>query len=252
MKCFCFFVFTLLVLSADAQVSGIGARLKIDTISGGSTIPRIVEVFPNSPASDCCVPEGCYIIEVDGVSCGNMVLEELVVRIRGAIGTKLKLLLADNPYGKNAVKYNLTRAPISAMQQKPYDTRAAFYDNFRRVVDIERGQGHTMVLEAELPCGDSVFKVPFDNALYITRCFLLEGKSDEKKKYDITVLMYADINEEDPYALSRTSSTTVGNNVFSEVSGGRLLEGTGEVIIEVKTNGDLGKCMGLGVMVYKY
>jgi S1-C subfamily serine protease len=78
--------------SRPAEVVGIGATLQLQTPDG---LVRIVAILPDSPAARAGLAPGWVIQKVDGMDLAGLRLAECVDRIRGPIGTKVRLELVD-------------------------------------------------------------------------------------------------------------------------------------------------------------
>ena len=75
-----------LLLGCASPVGGIHARMGYSE-SGGL---RVVEV-PEGPASQAGLREGDRIVSIDGDPVRSMVLEDVVERLRGPIGSEVEL-----------------------------------------------------------------------------------------------------------------------------------------------------------------
>jgi carboxyl-terminal processing protease len=94
------------VAYAEERFAGIGiqAALKHNALT-------VIHVIPDSPASKAGLSEGLIIQKIDGAETAGKSLAECVDLIRGKVGTKVKLELADLTHSKtNSVV--LTRATV--------------------------------------------------------------------------------------------------------------------------------------------
>ena len=72
------------------QYSGIGVELKIDTASAQ---PLVERVLPGSPAEQAGVMVGDKIVAIDEAPTKGLPFGEIVVKIRGKLGSQLSLKL---------------------------------------------------------------------------------------------------------------------------------------------------------------
>lgn len=80
--------YEVLTSQTSGELSGVGIRMQKED---GSDELTIVEVLPNSPASDSGLQVGDRIIAIDGVATEDMSLEEASDRIRGEEGSSITL-----------------------------------------------------------------------------------------------------------------------------------------------------------------
>ncbi|HEY9769062.1 MAG TPA: carboxyl-terminal processing protease CtpB [Coleofasciculaceae cyanobacterium] len=80
-----------LTSQTSGELSGIGIRLGVDEKNSQLTI---VEPIPNSPASKAGLAAGDHIVSIDGKPTKSMSLEQASAKIKGEIGTKVKLKIA--------------------------------------------------------------------------------------------------------------------------------------------------------------
>jgi len=90
------------------EVVGIGAAIHFEEQTG--TI-RIMDVVPNSPAEQAGLSAGLIIQKIDDALTTGMRLPECVERIRGPVGTKVRLELVD-PDGNATNTVELTRQKL--------------------------------------------------------------------------------------------------------------------------------------------
>ncbi|MBS1717861.1 MAG: S41 family peptidase [Armatimonadetes bacterium] len=94
-------------VQTHASFVGIGARVESNSLGG-----RFVTIFPNSPAQEAGIIPGDVITAVDGVATAGKTVDEVVDRIRGKEGTKVKVrILRDN---KKVINLTLKRREIIA------------------------------------------------------------------------------------------------------------------------------------------
>ena len=86
---------------------------------------EVLEVYEGSPAEAAGLSEGDFIVEVDGQSVAELGYTPAVEKVRGAIGTKVKLTVAR--YGEeNYLSFEITRAEYvsKTVKTKVYDNVA--------------------------------------------------------------------------------------------------------------------------------
>ena len=91
---------------AQEHVTGVGVALGVET-----NVVKIMKVFPNTPASKAGLSRGLIVQKIDGVATDGKHLKDWVERLRGAVGTKVKLELVDTAKGMTN-KVELTREKI--------------------------------------------------------------------------------------------------------------------------------------------
>lgn len=89
--------------SLEGTFSGVGLMLE-DTPEG----PVIVSVLEGTPAEKAGIQEGERITDVDGENVSEVPLEQIVARVKGEAGTKVRLSLAGGDAGPRELE--LTRA----------------------------------------------------------------------------------------------------------------------------------------------
>lgn len=75
----------------SGELSGIGIQLGIEQETSKLTV---IEPIPNSPASAAGLAAGDHIVKIDGESTENMTLEQASAKIKGEIGTEVKLTIS--------------------------------------------------------------------------------------------------------------------------------------------------------------
>ncbi|MHB1042314.1 MAG: S41 family peptidase [Eubacteriales bacterium] len=93
--------------SINGDYVGIGVRLE-----QGDTYPRIMEVFENSPAISKGLKPGDLILKVDGADLAGDKLTQVVDKIRGPEGTKVRLLIRRE--GEKDFELEVERESVSA------------------------------------------------------------------------------------------------------------------------------------------
>jgi len=93
------------------RFGGIGIEL---TLEGG--VPQIISPIDGTPAASAGIEPGDRIVKVDGVPTAGMDSEEVVKRLRGAVGTKVKLTILRR--GRPPFDVALTRAIVRVVSVK--------------------------------------------------------------------------------------------------------------------------------------
>lgn len=93
--------------SFTGRFEGIGVRLSYEK-------NRIIvnDVFANSPADKAGVKKGYVFIEVDGVNVESDTLDDLVLKVRGKVGTKVKIKFYD-PLSNSNIEKEIVRAAVT-------------------------------------------------------------------------------------------------------------------------------------------
>ncbi|HVH77730.1 MAG TPA: S41 family peptidase [Stellaceae bacterium] len=93
------------------RFGGIGIEL---TLEGG--VPQIISPIDGTPAASAGIEPGDRIVKVDGTPTAGMESEEVVKRLRGAVGTKVKLTILRR--GRPPFDVVLTRAIVRVVSVK--------------------------------------------------------------------------------------------------------------------------------------
>jgi carboxyl-terminal processing protease len=93
------------------QFGGIGIEL---TLEGG--VPQIISPIDGTPAASAGIEPGDRIVKVDGTPTAGMDAEEVVKRLRGAVGTKVTLTILRR--GRPPFDVALTRAIVRVVSVK--------------------------------------------------------------------------------------------------------------------------------------
>lgn len=92
--------------SLSGQFAGIGAVL-----DGKGERPVVQKIIPHSPAAQTGLRPGDRILAVDGTDTKGVSIEDNVKKIRGEIGTKVRLTL-ERPGAKNPVDLTIERGEV--------------------------------------------------------------------------------------------------------------------------------------------
>lgn len=93
------------------RFGGIGIEL---TLEGG--VPQIISPIDGTPAASAGIEPGDRIVKVDGTPTAGMDAEEVVKRLRGAVGTKVTLTILRR--GRQPFDVALTRAIVRVLSVK--------------------------------------------------------------------------------------------------------------------------------------
>ncbi len=236
-------LFCLLSSGAFAQsTGGIGASLKLDTAQNGTTLPKILSIVPNSPAAARNLQAGWYIVTVNGLPCKNKSLEDVVSNIRGAEGTTVKIEIADNPQGKKAIEYTLTRATIATNNNTPLpDPKDAFVMACEQEVKLLKRKGHSIAKAVSSDCGDYFFSFDATEGNYVVKLLALapvntiSAEVYDSRTETLTTSLVAENN-------NSTTATLTANIKMAANSAGVV----SVTIKEPQTN-----CKGMYIIVYK-
>jgi carboxyl-terminal processing protease len=89
--------------------SYVGIGVRIDATEDG--LPRVVAVFPDSPAEGAGLQDGDVIVEVDGQSTTDATIDEVASWVRGEAGTTVTVTVRDDGTGPERT-YEIVRADV--------------------------------------------------------------------------------------------------------------------------------------------
>lgn len=185
-----------------------------------------------------------YIIKVNGVSCLDKTLVEVVGMIRGEVGTTVKVTVADTKEGKNPREYDLMRGSIAAITTQSIDPVAAFNERCEQEVREMKKRGITVVKTFPSECGSYFFNFDAEAQQYRIRVMTLD---EGTKSFTIGARVFDNANEKEATEISKY-----------DVKGGTgLLEGTvgfkkaGVGTIGVQLHDEGKKCKAMYVVVCK-
>jgi carboxyl-terminal processing protease len=95
--------------SESLSGSYVGIGVRIDSNDAG--LPRVVEVFPGSPAEGAGIKADDVIIEVDGQSTAGRTVDEVATWVRGESGTTVKVTVSAEGTGPER-SYDIVRADV--------------------------------------------------------------------------------------------------------------------------------------------
>ncbi len=96
---------------ADAlSGSYVGIGVRVEPAEDGR--PRVVSVFPNSPAEKAGVKAGDVIVSVDGKATEGREMDTVLTEVRGVAGTNVKITVQADGTGPERT-YDITRADVA-------------------------------------------------------------------------------------------------------------------------------------------
>ena len=254
-KILLFFLFTNLVLTASVaqNIGGIGAQLFLDT-AGGHTMPRIQGLVPNTPAYQYLNATD-YIIKVDGVSCKDKTIEEVVAMIRGEAGTNVKITVADTKEGKRPRDYDLQRVgmQLPASAPPPPDPLTAFNTDCENEVKLLKRQHSEIVKALTSDCGDFFFNFNAEKGQYHICVLAMEekGTTANTPGFYATAKVFDGDNEAAAIPLSKAAPKDGGKYVAAQLEGTVTFKKTSVGTIAINIHDDVKKCRGMYIIVYK-
>jgi len=90
--------------------SYVGIGVRVDAATDGR--PKVVSVFPSSPADKAGIQTGDVIVSVDGTSSTGRTLDQVATSIRGKSGTTVTVIVSADGTGPERT-YTLTRADVA-------------------------------------------------------------------------------------------------------------------------------------------
>ncbi len=248
-----FFIFCLALLqnSAHAQnIGGIGAQLFLDT-AGGHSMPQIQSLVPGTAAYQSLNATD-YIIKVNDVSCLDKTMVEVVGMIRGEVGTKVHVTVADTKDGKNPRDYDLVRGAISSITTKSIDPVAAFTEQCEQEVRDMKKRGVTVVKTFPSDCGNYFFNFDAEAQTYTIRVMVLEGTGDDATKpFNIMARVFDNANEKDVTEISRYRTENTGSYTRGLLDGTATFKKAGVGLVNVQLHDDGKKCKTMYVVICK-
>jgi len=248
-----FFISVSLSCFAQQEFGGIGAQLFLDTM-GGHTMPCIQGLVANSSADEHLRVTD-FIIKVNGVSCLDKNLQDIVAMIRGEVGTTVKITVADTKEGKNPREYDLdrrgirTNTPNTPAPVAGPDPVAAFNTQCEGEVAKMKKQGKTIVKTFPSECGNYFFNFDAEQGTYRVKVWTITDLG--ANKFSITAKVFDNTNE--------AAATQIGlyNAIVSNNLKYGILEGTVEFnkpcvgVVNVQPVDPGKNCKSMYVVIYK-
>jgi PDZ domain-containing protein len=241
---------------ASAQnIGGIGAQLSIDS-SDGFKLPMVIKMVPNSPAA-VSLKEGLYILSVNGNSCRDKSIQDVVALIRGEVGTHVILSVADNKQGSNTSDKDMVRIILPQAQDDNAGAAdvQAFNDWCENEVKEIHKKRHVIVKTFNSDCGDFYFNFNADTGRYLAEVYILEdkGSGGSGTAFVATAKIFNNKNEADAADLVKIPSGEQGRfnklHLHGQISFTRA--GVGVINTQIHALGDVKKCMAMYIVVYK-
>lgn len=192
---------------------GIGANVKMDTVTG---LPMISGVIRNSPAEEAQLRAKDVIYEVNGESVYGLTLNEAVSLIRGPEGSKVTLTLSrqgESDYLKvtltrrkiesPTVEYTLLEDGMAMIAITEFD--AVTVDQFREALDMMKKDGaRGIIMDLRGNPGGSLSAVVEMCQMILPKGLIVytvdkeenrkEYKCDGKKELDLPLVVLIDMN----------------------------------------------------------
>ena len=250
---FLFFISVSLSSFAQQEFGGIGAQLFLDTM-GGHTMPCIQGLVANSSADEHLKVTD-FIIKVNGVSCLDKNIQDVVAMIRGEVGTMVKITVADTKEGKNPREYDLDRRGIRTNTPEPPpaaaapDPVAAFNTQCEDEVAKMKKQGKTVVKTFPSECGSYFFNFDAEKGSYRIKVWTITDLA--ANKFSITARVFDNINE------AAATKIATYNALVSNKQKYGILEGTVEFskpgigVVNVLPVDPDKNCKAMYVVIYK-
>jgi len=244
----CIFIFQN---SSFAQnIGGIGAQLFLDT-AGGHTMPQIQSLVPGTAAYQSLNATD-YIIKVNDISCLDKTIVEIVAMIRGEVGTKVHVTVADTKEGKNPREYDLVRGAISSITTKSIDPVAAFTEQCENEVREMKKRGVAIVKTFPSDCGNYFFNFDAEAQAYTIRVMVLVGAGDDASKpFSVTARVFDNANEKDVTAIERFRTENTGSFTRGLLDGTATFKKAGIGVVNVQLHDDGKKCKTMYVVICK-
>lgn len=237
-------------LAFAQTVGGIGARLGLDS-SAGYTLPRIQGLVPGSPAA-AILKDSLFIISVAGYYCKDKSIEDVVAKIRGEVGTTVKITVADNKAGKKAKEYDLVRAAIQMPANNAVpaqDPLIGFYEQCERDAKLLRRKGLTVVKTYTSDCGSYFFNFDADANVYHVRLYALIQKNVGDAK--LTARIFDGNNEAVFTELNKPELKELGELITAISEGEMAFKRDCVGVVNSRLTGDGSKYRGMFIVIYK-
>ena len=238
------------ILPAMGQdiIGGIGAQLILDT-AGGHTMPRIFRTIPNTPAYDSLNATD-YIIKVNGISCRDKTMNEVVNMIRGKAGTTVHITVADTKQGEHPRSYNLARVGMNV--PAPPDPVAAFNKWCDQEANSVRGKGFTLIRSFSSDCGNYFFNFNAERGSYHVRLYtLIVGTGKSKKAFTASAKVFNSDHEDKAITLKPLPPVQQGNITVAKSEGVITFNSEGIGAISTSIQDNAKKCRAMYIIVYK-
>ncbi|MEL6438825.1 MAG: carboxyl-terminal processing protease CtpB [Cyanobacteria bacterium J06621_8] len=166
----------------SGELSGIGIQLGINRETSKLTV---IEPIPNSPASAAGLTAGDQILKIDGESTENMTLQEASSKIKGEIGTEVKLTISRSakpePFEVAIARAQIELPSVSYTLKEEQDSRVGYIklDEFsshaaeqmeKAIEDLSQKQASGFILDLRGNPGGLLF-----SSVEIARMWMAKG-----------------------------------------------------------------------------
>lgn len=256
-----YFVAVLLFISvsvtpslAQQQFGGIGAQLFLDTM-GGHTMPCIQGLVAHSSADEHLKVTD-FIIKVNGVSCLDKNIQEVVGMIRGEVGSTVKITVADTKEGKRPREYDLERRAITTSAPPgtpPVDPAIAFNTQCETEVAKMKKDGIKVIKTFPSECGNYFFNFDAEKEVYHIRVWCIADKNNngETNTFSISARVFDNTNEAAATQITNYETFNGDNLIGGKLEGTATFNKPGVGVVSVKLNDDKKKCRAMYVVIYK-
>ena len=237
---------------AQQRFGGIGAQLFLDTM-GGHTMPCIQGLVPNSSADEHLRVTD-FIIKVNGVSCLDKSIADVVSLIRGEVGTTVQIIVADTKEGKNPRTYDLDRRMISTNAPAPAPSVVMFskekvYDS---VLTKMKKNGCAIIKTFPTDCGDYFFNFDAEAGIYHIRVITISDKDTvADKAFYVTARVFDNANEAAATTIQHYEARDGGSYNFGQLDGTVKFEKNAVGVVSLQRHNNENECSGMYVIIYK-
>lgn len=246
-------IFIILITScsslAQNTIGGIGAQLIIDT-SGGYTMPRIMSLVQGSPAYDKLKATD-FIMSVNGTSCKDKSIEDVVGMIRGVAGTTVHITVADTKLGAHPREYDLIR--VAMQVAGPPDPVPAFNNWCENDLSRLKKTGFEIIKTFPSDCGNYYFNFDAEAGGYYIRVYSMEEKvsGTHIAGYTISAKVFDASNELQAKQLNPSPSVEVDNTKILQLNGSITFNRDCVGNVAITIGDDTKKCKAIFVAVYR-
>ena len=245
------FIISCSAIASKAQnLGGIGAQLILDT-AGGHTMPRIMSLVPGTPA-DSFLKATDFIYTVNGISCKDKTIEEVVGLIRGEIGTTVKVTVTDTKEGKRPRNYELTRRGVPGIVvPPPADPLTAFNDWCDKQAEQLKANKQTIIKTFNTACAaDRFFNFVAEARTYHIVVYTLEEHTAGVNIFP-KVRAFDNDNEALATEIKDKTHQSVGEMAITQIAGTVAFTKACVGVVNVKIDGHVDRCHGLYVIIYR-
>ena len=248
---FLFFISVSLSSFAQQEFGGIGAQLFLDTM-GGHTMPCIQGLVANSSADEHLKVTD-FIIKVNGVSCLDKNIQDVVAMIRGEVGTLVKITVADTKEGKNPREYDLDRRGIRTNTPNTPaatpDAVAAFNTQCEGEIAKMKKQGKTIIKTFPSECGNYFFNFDAEKGTFRIKVWTITDIG--ASKFSITARVFDNTNEAAATQINTYNSLVTNNLRYGILEGTAEFNKPGIGVVNVQPVDPDKNCQAMYVVIYK-